>query len=360
MSRLSDHGGTIFAVARSLGVAPEQITDFSASINPLGISSAVRLAITGSLDRLVHYPDSNHDRLKHALAAYHRLAPENFTIGNGSTELIYHIPLLLTAGTALLISPSFSEYASSLALHGWQVGRLVLEAARGFAVDLEQLERRLVAGVDLLVLCNPGSPSGTLHPPEVIARIAELCRITGTFLLLDEAFMDFTEQASAKHLLAGYERTIILRSMTKFFGIPGLRLGYAISCPSLAEQLDLPGGPWRVNTLALEAGVAALEDVDHNRDTRVYVEHEREVLFGELSRIPWLRPYPSTTNYLLVEITGGMTARQLKELLLTQLILIRDCANFEGLSDHFFRVAVRTKEENQRLLGCLTSVQMMY
>ena len=357
MSRIYDHGGNIFTVARSLGVAPEQLTDFSASINPLGISPAVREAIIGSLDRLVHYPDSSHDRLKQALAAYHRLSPDNFTIGNGSTELIYHIPLLVTAGTALLISPSFSEYARSLTLHGWQTERMVLEPTQGFTIDLEALERRLSSGVELLILCNPGSPSGKLHPAEVIGRIVELGRTAGTFLLLDEAFMDFTELASAKHLLEGNDRAIILRSMTKFFGIPGLRLGYAIANAPLAERLDLPGGPWRVNTLALEAGVAALEDLQHNRQTLAFVEREREQLFSGLSRIPWLRPYPSTTNYLLVEITGGMTARQLKEQLLTQLILIRDCSNFEGLSDYFFRVAVRKNGENQRLLDCLEAVR---
>ena len=239
------------------------------------------------------------------------------------------------------------------------MGRLILEPQRNFTIDLEELERRLATGVELLILCNPGSPSGRLHPPEVIGQIAELCRVAGTFLLLDEAFMDFSEPASAKHLLVGYDRAIILRSMTKFFGIPGLRLGYAISNAALAGRLDLPGGPWRVNTLALEAGVAALEDLQHNRETLAYVEREREQLFRGLSRFSWLRPYRSTTNYLLVEIVGGMPARLLKERLLSHLILIRDCSNFEGLSDYFFRVAVRTGEENRRLLECLEAVWLM-
>ena len=353
MPHSTDHGGNIFAVARELGVGHEQIVDFSASINPLGISAAVRDAMTRSLDRLVHYPDSDHLELKRALAEHHGLAAEQFTIANGSTEIIHNLPLLLDGSQALLVSPSFSEYGKSLEQHRWQVRQMVLNPAAGFAIDLELLERKLGEGIDLLVICNPGNPSGMLHPEEVIDRVCSLCHSSGTFLLLDEAFMDFCEYASAKRLLVQYDKALVLRSMTKFFAIPGLRLGYAISNAPLAERLHALGGPWRVNTLALEAGVAALHDHVHNRESAAFVIRERKRLFEGLASIGPLRPFPSHANYLLVEMTGAMNAAQLKEQLLPYRILIRDCGTFAGLTPHFFRVAVRSETENERLLECL-------
>jgi threonine-phosphate decarboxylase len=144
--------------------------------------------------------------------------------------------------------------------------------------------------------------------------------------------------------------------MTKFFGIPGLRLGYALSSSALAEQLDDMGGPWSVNTMAQTAGVAALQDSEHNRRTLEYVTRERRDLFDRLSELKQLKVYPSSANFLLVEITRDMSSMELRDLLMRQRILIRDCTNFTGLSPKFFRIAVRTREENELLLEALKRV----
>ncbi|NTV50386.1 MAG: threonine-phosphate decarboxylase [Geobacteraceae bacterium] len=353
MSRSYDHGGNIFTVARTLGVAPEQILDFSASINPLGMSSTVRKALVNSVDSLIHYPDTSHSDLKLALAKFHDLPATHFTIANGSTELIYNLPAMLSGRKALIISPSFSEYVRALHQHHWEVQHFVLTPESGFAIDMDKLEPVLAAGVDLLFICNPGNPNGTLYPQRVIEQIHTLCQSSGTFLVLDEAFMDFSEETSAKRMVIQGDNAVVLRSMTKFFGIPGLRLGYAISNPSLAEQLDAMGGPWSVNTLALAAGMAAIQDAQHNKESLDYVQRERCILLDGLEQFPQFKVYPSTANYLLVEIKGGMTSLELKEQLLLQRILIRDCASFMGLTEYFFRIAVRTSDENKRLLECL-------
>lgn len=353
MSHSYDHGGNIFTVARTLGVAPERILDFSASINPLGMSPMVREALSRSIDSLVHYPDTSHAELKLALAKYHDLSPDCFTIANGSTELIYNLPALIPGGKALIISPSFSEYARALHQHGWQAEHLVLTPESGFSLDMDLLERSLAGGVDLLFICNPGNPNGTLYPRPIMENIYSLCRSAGVFMVLDEAFMDFCEEGSFKQMIAQGDNAVILRSMTKFFGIPGLRLGYAVSNATFAERLDQMGGPWSVNTLALAAGTAALQDVRHNQVSLEFVRQERERLFERLSRFPQFRVYPSSANYLLVEIVEGMSSGELKERLLPDRILIRDCASFMGLSGQFFRIAVRAGDENDRLLECL-------
>lgn len=356
MSPSHDHGGTIFATARSLGVKPAEISDFSASINPLGISPQVREALIRSIDSLTHYPDSSQLELKQALARYHGLAPDNFAVANGSTELIYNLPLLLSGKKSLIISPSFSEYVHSLNQHGWEIRQLILTPENDFAINMGDLEQALADGIDALYLCNPGNPNGSLHPHTQIKQIHALCRASGTFLVLDEAFMDFCEEASAKQLIVRSGNALLLRSMTKFFGIPGLRLGYAIGQPGLIDRLDALGGPWSVNTLAQAAGVTALQDREYIRTTRDFIHQERRNLVRQLERFSQLQVYPSDVNYLLVEIKQGPTAGELRELLLQQRILIRDCGSFSGLSEHFFRIAVRTQGENQRLLECLEKI----
>ncbi|HIJ82254.1 MAG TPA: threonine-phosphate decarboxylase [Desulfuromonadales bacterium] len=350
MSHSYDHGGNIFTVARTLGVTPAELLDFSASINPLGMSPLVRTALVRSLDTLVHYPDSSHVEFKQALAEYHSLPARNFTIANGSTELIYNMPPLLSGKKALIISPSFSEYVRALNQHGWEAEHFVLTPESNFSIDMDMLERVLEGGVDALFFCNPGNPSGSLYPLNVIEQIYTLCLSAGTFLILDEAFMDFCGEGSAKQMLVACDKAIILRSMTKYFSIPGLRLGYAICNESFAERMELMGGPWSVNTLALVAGVAALHDTAHNRRTLEFVRQERTKLYELLGQFSQLKLYPSTANYLLLEIMNNQTSSEIKEKLLLHRILIRNCASFTGLTDKFFRIAVRTDEENMLLI----------
>lgn len=353
MPRIYDHGGNAFSIARQLGVTPDKIIDFSASINPLGMSPLARDFIICALDSLSHYPDSSHHNLKQTLAEYHHLSPANLAIANGSTELIYNLPAMLPGKKALIISPSFSEYVRALSQHQWEVQHFTLTPESGFTINTDKLEDILSGGIDALYLCNPGNPSGTLYPQQLIEKILDICAASGTFLVLDEAFMDFCEETSAKHLVIHNEKAVVLRSMTKFFGIPGLRLGFAICHNSLAEQLESIGGPWSVNTLAQVAGTAALLDSRHNQQTTELIRQERRDLFESLELLPRLRVYPASANYLLVEIKEGMTAGELRDRLMKYNILIRDCSNFTGLTEGFFRVAVRTREENQRLVECL-------
>ena len=353
MSSNFDHGGNIFSLACRIGVPYEEIVDFSASINPLGLSTLVKDSLIAALDSLVHYPDNSHFRLKQALSNYHGLPVENFSIANGSTDIIYQLPALIKGKKALIVSPSFSEYTRSLGQSDWTVRHFILSAKDDFALDTAALEHALKEGFDLLYLCNPGNPSGTLYPRQIIEKVYRLCESCGTFLVLDEAFMDFCEPASAKQMIIDSDHGIILRSMTKFFAIPGLRLGYAIASKNMVERIEAGSRPWSVNTLAQVAGEAALNDSRHSLQTLELIELERNYLLEQLAGCPEFQAYPSAANYLLVEIKNGITAAELKVRLLQQRILIRDCSSFTGLSANFFRIAVRTRPENARLLECL-------
>jgi threonine-phosphate decarboxylase len=356
MSHSYDHGGNIFSVARQLGFSPADSIDFSASINPLGVSAKVRDAIIGALGSLIHYPDNGCSELKRVLADIHGLSPANFAVANGSTEIIYTLPALLPGKRALIISPAFSEYGYALEQNRWEVDRFLLSPRDNFTLHMEELAVRLAERYDALYLCNPGNPSAMLYPRRTIEQVYELCRQSGTFLVLDEAFMDFCEESSAKETIIATNQGIVLRSMTKFYGIPGLRLGYAMAAPPLIDKLSAMGGPWSVNTLAQVAGVAALHDAEYSRQSRAYIDHERSRLGRLLAEFPQLTVYPSSVNFLLLEINGSITSTELQQRLMNKRILIRDCANFSGLSNRFFRVAVRTTEENTRLLECLREI----
>jgi threonine-phosphate decarboxylase len=356
MKETFDHGGTVFAVARHLGVSPDDILDFSASINPLGPPAGVRDAVTAAFDRLVHYPDSGAAELRDALGRRHGLLPGNICVANGSTELIYLVPRLVGGGRGLIVAPPFSEYAKSLSRAGWEIDYLDLSPADGFALSLATLDRRLADGYDLLFLANPGNPTGALTPRHDIAEVIHLCRRRGTFLVLDEAFIDFCEEESATDLVAQGEGAVVLRSMTKFYAIPGLRLGYAVGSEEVIVRLAALREPWSVNTLAQAAGLACLADGEYPDRTRSLVEAERERLSAGIAVLPGLAVYPSAANYLLVRIDAGPTARELAARLLAARVLIRDCSSFRGLSDRFFRVAVRGAGENGRLLEVLGEV----
>lgn len=352
-----DHGGNVFAIARSLCVSPEDILDFSASINPLGPAPGVREALVSAFNRLVHYPDSDCTELREALAQSHGVEPSNICVANGSTQLIYLLPRLAPGKRALVIAPAFSEYANALARDGWKVEHFILESANDFSVPSDRLEKRVRDGFDLLILGNPGNPTGRLYPLSEVRELDRICRAAGCFLVLDEAFMDFCEEESAKHYATERDGILVLRSMTKFYALPGMRLGYAIGNAATVARLAVLREPWSVNTPAQAAGLASLADPEYAAVTRKLVISGRAHLSAGLAAIPGFSPFPSTANYLLVKIAGGKPAEELAVRLLKELILIRVCGNFSGLDDHFFRVAVRSREENDRLLAALARLR---
>ena len=352
MNRVFEHGGTIFAVARELGISPGELLDFSASINPLGPPPGVWPAIEEAFSWVGHYPDTACTGLRLLLAEKLGVAPEQLVVGNGSTELIHLIPRQgrFSRKRALLVAPTFSEYGHGLELAGWSFDYLFLSPGDGFALELSRVEERLGGGYDLLYLCNPGNPTGRLYSRDEVGALLGLCREAGTFCVLDEAFMDFCEDGAALPLLARNDGFLILRSMTKFYGFPGIRLGYALGSGKIIAELERLRPPWSVGTLAQAAGMAALADRGHGENTVALVTAERGRLAEGLAGMPGVKVYPGAANYLLGELTCGGTAGELARRLLGRRILIRDCSNFPGLNGRFFRVAVRGAVENGLLL----------
>ena len=344
------HGGDVYQLARSLELDVSELLDFSANINPLGFPPGIAGAVQESLKDIVHYPDRRCLELTRDLAVYHGLSPEQILVGNGSTELIYLAVRALKPNKALIVAPAFSEYEHALENAGVPVDFLITTEAQNFTLD-QALDPQ---GADLIFLAHPASPAGALLPPDLLLEVAARLNDAGVFLLLDEAFIDFVEDASFKTQLGQFPRVLLLRSFTKFFAIPGMRLGYLLGAPVLISRLAALQEPWSVNTLAQAMGRACLKDRDYITRTRDLIREEKEYLFEGLAFLPGLQPFPSAVNYLLVKLTSSdFIASGLRQALFMNKIVIRDASNFRGLDEHFFRVAVRSREENDRLLSSL-------
>jgi threonine-phosphate decarboxylase len=344
------HGGDVYLLARTLGVNLDDLLDFSANINPLGFPPGLNGAVQEAMREIVHYPDRRSLKLRAALSDYHRLTPDEILVGNGSTELIYLVARALRPRRGLVVTPAFSEYEHALNLAGVPADFYPTEESHHFTLsDVPEPQ----AG-DLVFLAHPASPSGVLLDPELFLRLAARAEAAGAYVLLDEAFVDFVEEASLKIHLGRFPHLLILRSFTKFFGIPGMRLGFLLGAPALVAQLSEAQEPWSVNTMAQAMGRACLADSEYISRTRALIKQEREFLFQRLTAQPELAPFPSLVNYLLVKLTGpGMSAADLREKMLAHRIVIRDASNFRGLDERFFRLAVRSRQENERLLQAL-------
>jgi threonine-phosphate decarboxylase len=324
------HGGNIFAIARERGWDWRDVLDFSASINPLGPSPQVRGALCRSIDRIAHYPDREPVRLQAALAQAWRVSAEQVLCGNGATELISFLARVCSEPNVALAVPVFSEFH-----------RLF---PRATYVDLLRPQEWPRQG--LLVVTRPANPTGWTLPLE---NLASYLSSSSAFVIVDESFIDFESVPSAAVLLSTYPQLVILRSLTKFYALPGLRLGALIGDEDRIRGWRSLREPWQVNVLAEEAGIAALRDEEHAKASLQMVERERAWLFNKIRLLPKTNPEPSRANYLFVRL--GYSATELAAHLLQRKILIRNCAGWPGVVGEAIRIAVRTPSENNRLLA---------
>ncbi len=352
LSAEHEHGGNVYKMSEELGISEDKLIDFSASINPLGISERVKDVIAGSLDSLVHYPDSDTKKLREKLAAHHGIDPESILCGNGSTELIYLLPRALKPRTVIIPVPTFSEYERAcMMVKGAKVEHYLTAEENGYNVNTDEFSRDL-QGCDMAFLCNPNNPTGNIMKRDDILELAKAAAKAQCMLVIDEAFIDFDPRESVIHDLESYPRLIVLRSMTKFYALTGLRAGYAVAHRDTVARLKQYKEPWTVNSLAQKAAVAALEDRDYMKRTMDVIVKEKAYLeksFRELG----LQHYPSAANYYLLRKDG---ARGHVEALRKRGLLLRDCSNFKGLDETYMRIAVKSHKENKMLIKHLKDI----
>lgn len=353
---MQEHGGNLREISLRHGVDENAIIDFSSNINPLGCPLAARALVRNAHALLSSYPDTHCGALRDALASSLRCSPQNIIAGNGSTELIYLIPRAFKPRRALIVTPTFSEYEKSLLAAGCAVRSLFLKEERGFRVCADEAID-LLPRVDMLLLCNPNNPTGRLVERDVLSAVLIEAEKKKVLVVVDEAFVDFAPRRSLAGKAIRGRNLMVLRSMTKFFGIPGIRLGYLVGPAPLVKQLNRSKEPWTVNVLAQKIGTVCTADKRFAAATRHFVAVERRYLYSQLRSVSGLQPLPSSANYLLLKITRtGLSSALLYEELARMGILVRDCRSFKGMGDRFIRVAVKRRRDNRRLLAALKKI----
>lgn len=337
------HGGNLAWAEAYANCPASTIVDFSASINPLGPPQSAIAAINQGIQFISSYPDPNYSQFRSCLAYYHAISLDLVLPGNGAAELLTWAAWELSKlDVVYLPSPGFADYERALRTFDTKIAFYNLDQINeGFNLSKK-------AG---LIINNPHNPTGKLWQiDEILAHLKNFALV-----IVDEAFMDFlppSQQQSLISFVPQFDNLIILRSLTKFYSLPGLRLGYVITEPERIKCWQKWRDPWAVNILAALAGEAVIKDHEFQQKTWEWLTPTRENLYQELASLSYLKPLPGAANFLLVETAKSSSQLQL-ELLKNHRILIRDCLSFPKLGDRFFRIAIRTKEENQNLLNAL-------
>lgn len=347
------HGGDIRGAAEKSGRNVAEILDFSANINPLGMPPGVREAVIESLDSSLNYPDPFCRRLRAAISEKLNQPEDYILCGNGGADLIYRLVYALRPGRALVTAPAFAEYEEAMCQTGtwtefFPLGK-TLEITEAYVDKLSQEH-------NIVFLCNPNNPTGILTPRSLIKKLLDKARALDVRVCLDECFLDFVkkeEDYSAAGWLSEYPNLIILKSFTKMYAIPGLRLGYVLSADTdLLNRMRLAGQPWSVSEPAQAAGIAALRTEGFREQTIDLVDRERTFLKEKLEELG-LCVCDGHANYLCFQAAGDAT---LADRMQGEGILLRRCANYRGLGPDYYRTAVRGHEENQKLLATLKKV----
>ncbi len=352
MAEPNQHGGNVLEMALKLGIDESTLTDFSANINPLGMPARLREALVEQLALAERYPDPLYRRLHQRLARHHD-CPESWILaGNGATELIFDLACLLRHKTVLLLTPGFAEYRRALQWMECLIEDYPLGEQDDFRPD-HRLLTALRPGIHCLFLCTPNNPTGQLIEPALLQAIAKRCHELDIMLVIDEAFMDFIpDDPGMIPELGRWPHIFVLRSLTKFYAIPGLRLGYLVSSNTPAmQQLRSRRPPWTINAFAALAGERVLDDREYQQRTRQWLREEQAYLLAGLQSLPEIKTWRPSANYIFLRcLRQGF---DLQTALLNSRLLIRSCGNYPGLTADYYRLAVRGHEDNRRLLDAM-------
>ncbi len=341
------HGGDIYQYNK-------EVIDFSSNINPLGPPKALKELFTSDLEHITRYPDRSYKKLRQAIAGFHEVSPEQIMVGNGAAEIIYILGQLFSDKKAVVPEPTFSEYSHVLEINGGTPITVHRKPSQGFPLPQEKLAANLSRASGVF-LCRPNNPAGKMSKLEELTQILPADKL----IISDESFLDFVPEGEDKSLLSRFsqwQNLIVLRSATKFFALPGLRLGYAVASRSIIEKLEAHQPPWSVNSLACRAGRIMYEQENFRSRTLNWVQKERNFLQSKLDKLEAFTLFPGEANFFLLKIDNqAFTSAELKQEIIKHDILIRDAASFTGLDSYYFRVAVKTREKNEKLLSALAT-----
>ena len=363
------HGGNIYKIFREKNIT--EILDYSSNINPYGVPESLKQKIAENIGILERYPDPDYIELREKLAQLNKVELENIVLGNGATEAIFLFIKVIKPQKVLIVSPTFGEYERAVRVcknsesQKIEIKYFELEEKEEFRLNIGKLKKELEKKYDLVIICNPNNPTGKFLKMAETEEILRECNRYDTKLFIDEAFIEFLEDGLKESIVNSGENKknlFVTRAFTKFFAIPGLRLGYGIYFEkSLEKKITEKKEPWSVNNIAEMAGITVLDDTEYIEKTLNWITKEKKHMYERLNEISGIKPYKTEINFVCVKIkdeliSKGMNVKKLREKMMEEGILIRDASNFKFLDERFFRLAIKDRKSNDRVIETLREI----
>ncbi|HCW73143.1 MAG TPA: L-threonine-O-3-phosphate decarboxylase [Clostridiaceae bacterium] len=344
------HGGDIYRYT-------DEMTDFSSNINPLGVPESFKEVLLGELSSVTRYPDRMYRKLTRSIHDYIEKSEDEVAVvlGNGAVEVIYKAMQALPVESVIIAAPTFSEYRRAAVHSGLMFNELILYDRCGrlrTGALIDAISQR-----SLVVLCNPNNPTGTLTPRDDFLKLLEVLKSREGYLMVDETFIEFTSDYPCSSIIdERMDNLIIIRALTKYFGMPGIRLGYGVfHNKELGQKVNGLMEPWHINTFADLAGQTVLYDRLYQEETRKWIREERAYMMNELKKLTQYTFLPTESNFILVS-SKKYTALEIQEILLKDKILIRLPEGFTGLGEREFRIAIKDRKSNMKLISLLEEI----
>ena len=387
-TKMDFHGGNIYKIFREKNI--KEILDYSSNINPYGIPESLKKRITENLEILERYPDPDYIELRQKLAHLNKVDISNIILGNGATEIIFLFMKVINPKKILIAAPTFGEYEravkatervenssilgdsnkkkddeNSCGKQKIKIEYFELKESDDFKLNIHNLKNELEKKYDLLIICNPNNPTGKFLKLDETEEILRECNKYNTKLFIDEAFIDFLKDGMKESIINTKEdkqNLFVTRAFTKFFAIPGLRLGYGIYFDkNLEKEISEKKEPWSVNNIAEIAGLTVLDDTKYIEETLKWIAEEKTYVYEKLNEINGIKVYETEVNFITGKIdeklfSEGLNVKILREKMLEQGILIRDASNFKFLDERFFRLAIKDRKNNDRVIETLKKI----
>lgn len=366
------HGGNIYKVFREKNI--KEILDYSSNINPYGIPESLKKRITENLEVLERYPDPDYVELRQKLANLNKVNLSDIILGNGATEIIFLFMKVINPKKILIVSPTFGEYERAVKATGIsgdienkkiEIEYFELKESDDFKLNIGNLKNELENKYDLLIICNPNNPTGKFLKLAQTEEILKECNKYDTKLFIDEAFIEFLEDGMKESIVNTEENKknlFVTRAFTKFFAIPGLRLGYGMYFDKeLEKKISEKKEPWSVNNIAEMVGLTVLDDAEYIEKTLKWIAEEKKYMYEKLNEISGMKVYETEVNFITGKIdeklfSEGLNVKILREKMLEQGILIRDASNFKFLDERFFRLAIKDRASNERVIEAMKEI----
>ncbi len=355
------HGGDIYSLARELGRSPGNILDFSSNVSPLPLPEGLRELLISHLDEICCLPEVDSLGLREALAKRYGLSPKQFLVGAGTTEWIYGLPSILRPDKVVVPLPTYSDYADAAKSASCRIETLGPWPNAEPTANAEILESlsQAAKGRSLVYICNPNNPTGRFIPTKELQQLISLRR-EATWVV-DESYAPFVAPDLESSLISEKfpPNLVVLRSFSKIYRVPGLRLGYAVCASDLIKVLASGARPWAVSRLAQIAGEYLVDQIDYEQEVRDYCKKEKPRLLSNLAEFSLLKPMDGVTHFMLFQVLAPWTADYVTKNLRKNGILIRDCENFVGIEGECIRISLRSSSENDSLINSLKELKSL-